>query len=178
MRRMYSKNQVKGIVETGDLNVNGAISQSKANYDFDLSDKTPVNLASGFEYRCIYGRLEVINNILYVVWVFGLKNTNESATNSGNVFIQVEMPNELGDKIIDVNGKKVSEQIDNETQITCDVLFHGSNSYPEQINRTQKILSISNTTTAKNMKLNAFVGYNVDPDVEIICETRTFLTIL
>lgn len=95
----------------GDLSVTGdasvkTISQSQPNY---ISDNFSFNPITGIEFEDLYNRFEVINGILYLVVNVKVTNTTENAISIATIDRQIELPPEIAEKIIDMEGKTVKE---------------------------------------------------------------------
>ena len=110
MKRMWSKNELKEIVKsTNFANVDfkaKTLSQSEPNY---VSDAIEFNPITGIEFTNLFNRFEIVNGILYLVVNVKLTNTTESAISIGTIDRQVELPPEIAEKIIDMEGKSVKE---------------------------------------------------------------------
>lgn len=177
MRRMYSENQLVNVLENKDV-VAKTLKQTQANYSLDLSSFTPDNIPSGITYTLVYGRIEEINGILYIVWLFSLENTTESSITHANCGIDITLDEEIAEKIIDISGVSVAENTS-----TKDIsAFHGfksDDSYPHNLNRYSYNCCLSNRSTANKFRINLyFNGQTIGAGKKQYCEMRTFLTIL
>ena len=93
------------------------LEQSEPNWHYDLSISS-VTWPTGLEAELVYGRLEIINGVLFFVSSLKVINTTESAISISDVTINVNVPEEIGSKIYDINGGKVSESIPTGALIT------------------------------------------------------------
>ena len=116
MRRMYSKKQLQEEALQGLVNADvkvKTIEQSEPNWSISFEPEMSTSaVAKGLTITNIYNRLQVINNILYIVMVNKVLNETGSAISYGSpdgVSGEITLPEEIADKIYDINGKKLSE---------------------------------------------------------------------
>ena len=190
MRRMYSENQIKEMIENAPEQVVKAlenqdvkvktIEQSEANWSIDLSEISMAGLDESLEYTPIYERIEKIGNCLFIVATFKIKNPTESTIGIGNVSLSVNIDKEeIASKIIDFGGKALNETAPayEQRQISADVGFKGDNSYDYALNRT--LFKIVMAHPSQNvLQLTFYDLGNIDASKEFNCSVRTFLTLL
>ena len=154
------------------------IKQTNANYSLDLDDFSFNSLPSGVNCNIVYGRIEEINGVLYIVLTGDLENTNETSTSLTNFGLKVDLSEEIADKIYDLTGKKVSE-VGANSGITADVLFKGDATYPNALNRVITQTTITNTNVANQFEINFYcAGMTINALQKQLFSFRTFLTIL
>ena len=128
MRRMYSKQDLEKIIQEkfhnatldgsieidGDLDVSGdvkvkTLEQQEANWNYDLSD-VQLSVGTGFSAQNIFSRVQVINKELEIIFTFSVTNEGETTATPSNVQIgNVTIPEEIGEKLIDVAGHDLTE---------------------------------------------------------------------
>ena len=91
------------------------LSQAQPNWSAELIMRPSSYItAANLIFTNIYNRIEVINGVLYVIVNASIENNTGSAVNlpAGTWQLDsyaVDLPSDLADKIVDLNGKKVSE---------------------------------------------------------------------
>lgn len=112
MRRMYSKEELSKIIKEADfsgvdLKVK-TLEQVNPNYVKDLGAVIEALSDANKTYTNIYSKLEQYGNILYIVINF--KITALADGTYGGETIDIEnIPSEIGEKIYDMKGKKLTE---------------------------------------------------------------------
>lgn len=176
MRRMYSENQLVKVLEDKDI-VAKTLKQTQTNYSLDISSLEVINLTEGIEHEFIYGRLEEINNVLYIVWFGKFTNTTEENKTFTNCDIVVHLDSEIAKRIIDSDGKSVHEL--STGRISADMAFKGDSVYPASLNRFTGVVSIQNKSSENDMYISPFIGGQTITagQTQLFC-FRTFLTLL
>lgn len=131
---------------SGDLAVTGAataqtFAQSQPNYEDNF---TVTSAASYITLNGIYNKLMAVNGIAYLI-ISSKGEVNDGSSHSVSLlaYNQLSLPNEIGSKIIDINGNNVSEAIAQATPIAfipCIVDVDG--------NYIDATLEINNAATA------------------------------
>lgn len=179
MRKMWSKNQIIKNLESENIKVK-TIEQSEANRKVDLESLPMEYIAEGLTYSPIYAKFEEINGVLYLALTFKISNESESSLTPGNTAINIpNFPKYLGERIFDLDGKKVSEAPANilSSQISADIGFGSDNSYPQFINR-MSFKCILEHSGENSIRLNFFDFQSVEAGKTLLYSFRTFLTIL
>ena len=104
------------------------IQQTEPNWEFDMPINETYLSSNNLSVVSKYYKLCVYNNVLYIVCAISLKNDGESSfTISWDDVIvnhDIEIPSSIGEKIYDIQGKKLTE--DNVAQICRFPSYHGS----------------------------------------------------
>ena len=141
MRRMFSEKQIKRMVaeapqevlealQNQDLKVK-TVEQSEPYKSFDTSFIAP---PTGIEMTERYCKVIVVNNILYIIGSFTATNTTESSIAFPSPAFEFEVDDEVGSKIICVNGEKVSDTYTAEAQI-CSIIVSYDNNFTSSASR-------------------------------------------
>ena len=96
--------------------------QSQANWSANVS-VTP-SITNGI-FALIYGRFEVINNVLYYVFLYKITASGGNVA-SGNFSNSFSFPAEIASKIYDVNGATVGENGGNANIVGFEALYRNS----------------------------------------------------
>ena len=100
---------INGIISGHDINTDGnivadIIKQASPNF----SDGITPSIGSGLEIEDIYNRVEEINGVLYLVFNYAVaNNTGASVTAYTAGVVYVNLPSEIAEKVIDLNGHSV-----------------------------------------------------------------------
>ena len=136
---LAAKADLTGATFTGDVKAQ-TLEQSQANYVIDLNF---INMTD-ITVNNVYCKLIIVNNILYGIVCLKLTNTS-AATKTLFEFAtttSLSIPAIYGDRIIDIDGNKVSEAIGSRTTIlreptpdagTSIVLYNGTSANAAQI---------------------------------------------
>ena len=120
MRRMYSEKQLTSVIQeniaNNELNFN---SQNLEITSEEWKAYSGGVESSDFTIEDIYTNISLVAGVLYLVANIKLTNTSASAISYPYFDKLVEIDKEIGDKIYDLNGKKVSESIAQATGITA-----------------------------------------------------------
>lgn len=168
MRRMFTEKQIeemnKDMLSNGGIDIVAkTLTQKEVNWEKNIVlepyDNTKTSVSTS------YGKLLMINNILYIV-LCGLVSNITETTQSTQVFATfvIEIPEEIGEKIIDENGKKLTET----------GTGHISSAYIRQYNAT----SYCNIDHYEKNKLKINYPYNgvtIPANTSIFFELRTFM---
>lgn len=153
------------------------IKQTKPNFELDISNLEFFTIPEGLEQDIKYGRIEEINGVLYIVLAFTFTNTTESAITLPNFNVNITLPTEIAEKIIDFSGKSVHDTTST-APISADVGLKGSTTYPDAMNVVFSV-SLGNLIQENVLRLNLFgATTNIPAGQEIYFSFRTFLTIL
>ena len=175
------------VLEEADLSnadvVVKTLTQAQANWSVDFGDSM-VGLPTGITYAKIYNRFEVIGNILYLVLTYSLENTTASDVSTGNLSIDVTLPEEIAEKLIDISGVSAKEATST-SGISAFLVNAGDKSYPLAINRACYQATISNTQTANVIRVNLYTSsavagnpYAIGANTKQYASARTFLVLL
>lgn len=148
------------------------------------SDNLTINQVYG-KIENIYTRVEEINNVLYVVSNFKIKNETENPITLPSsaayvaYFSVVNIPSELSNNIYDLNGFKVSETTEECLITSCEVEARRNTTRSAKAIDGIK-LNILNSSNPNSMHFFMKVKDNIEiPSGEsIVCSIRTFLTLL
>lgn len=108
-----------GRIEASDVIKVKTLEQTEANFELDLGDAIEALSDTDVEFTNIYSKLLVINNVLYIVINYKAKALN--AGTYAKVLTISNIPKIFGDKVYDMQGKKLSESVTYTASIT--VLF-------------------------------------------------------
>ena len=167
---------------SGDVIVTGKVSQATPNYSI------PVNFSSGtgLDITNIYNRLEVINNVLYVIVNVKLTNNSGSpitVTAGNNIIVQTPLlDNSVAQKIIDLEGNSAAESSVTNNAIICAVPALISDSLEETSGHLfiNGKLVVANRTAANACRITVGANTNVtvnDGD-NIYITARMILTLI
>ena len=174
MRRMYSENQLVNVLENKDV-VAKTLKQTEANYRTDIS--TVGGLTSGFSGEIVYGRVEEINNILFIVFSIKVKNESESTKTLDNFYVDIDLREDIAKKIIDFDNISVDKSTST-ASIMGVPYIRGNQNFPQALN-TASNGQLSNTSTANRMRLTFFnLSGSINAGDTMIFSLRTFLTLL
>ena len=174
---MYSQGELKRItldmLKNEELKVK-TIEQSEPNWKYDLSLEG-ISFPEGVNATLIYGRLELINGILFFVSSLKLENTTENNISINDVVVNINnMPAEIGSKIYDILGKKVSESIDLNTLITEYSIFKSN-----RVGTASNVIGrMGNNQSANSMYVRLANSNTLNAGDTQYFTARTFLTIL
>lgn len=106
MRKMFSENQIKNIVNDGELKPI-TIEQQEPNWAYDITAFPSVTGTTGTPIFC---RIQQLNQELHIVLVGKVHNDTESDKTVYSMSgINVQLPEEIASKIYDVQGKTAVE---------------------------------------------------------------------
>ena len=99
---------------TGDASISGdlqaeTLEQTQANVSVDFSSAVPTTINPDLTYVAKYCRFEVLNNILYIVWNFELRNDTASNKLVNWTRMPVTIPTALASKIYDFDNRTVAQ---------------------------------------------------------------------
>lgn len=176
VKEVASLSEVVPYLEDKDVKVK-TIEQSEPNWSLDFASAVPSVLDdTNNQYIPIYCRFEVLNNILYIVWNFKIKNLREYDAPLNWLRIRFILPEDIADKIYDIDGHKVSES-GHANPITSDMLFYGSTSYPASIGARNTTFNLTHTSTANELEISCYIGEDLKSGVDTSFTARTFLTL-
>ena len=178
MRKMFSKNQIKEIVNQGLLNEDvkvKTIEQSEPNFEFNLDLSNLNGLPQDCEVEDVYTKIVQWNRELHIVFNFKITNNGESATTGfTSTSNYIDLPEEVAERIIDFAGKSVAESSAG-VSICAGVYNEGSQNYPEYLEALQRAFVIKNTGTANRMMLNIHDISAINPTKSLFITGRISL---
>ena len=129
MRRMFSEKQL-GIVALEQLTDKDLKVKTLEQSEFNYSIPFELNASQSLTINNIYNRFAVIDNVLFVIVNFILTNSTGETKTLGSGYghvgnLQFEIDSEIANKLVDINGVKVSEVATNDTLISsspCQIL--------------------------------------------------------
>ena len=149
MRKMYSKNQIKAIIQEA-INNGGITLYQDTDISSAVSFPEIENLAFDTQYCSIR---KTKDKELYLVFNFSIENTGESSKSLANtVYLNVSLDEELAKQIYDVNGSSVAEQVVSEAGITG-VNGFTDTGYPTAGYIVAKVFSVLHSTTVNRMRI-------------------------
>lgn len=172
MRRMYSENQLVNVLEDKDI-VAKTIKQKEPNWKVDSSvfDTVGSTLPEGVSYEKVYATFEEINGVAYFVWNFKIKNETETSYNF-SLSKNIDLPEEIADKIYDFDGKKVSES--NSSNICTANTFYG---FATELYNTKQT-TIRNSLTENRIQIIFVSAVVVNANSTCNLSFRIFLTLI
>lgn len=157
----YTKSQIDALLSpitsalSGKADLSGAtftgavsaptLQQANPNYnlDFNFSDQ------EGATIENIYNRFEVINNVLYAIVNMKLTNASENSINIYQISSGWKYLNsEIGNKIYDLEGKKVSESRTGGCLICAHEVIVSSNLSQTQYHKANGLIVLTNLSDA------------------------------
>ena len=168
--------QVAGINATGAI-IGKTIEQTEPNWELDLKDAT-ISVATGATAEIVYGKIEVVNNILYIVGIVKIVNATESSialANSTNITFSIT-DDKISGKIYDVNGIPMSENGTNRALITSMPIYRTPSSMDAvEVNGT---LSLGRNGVSKhNYIISNRNSSSIPANTTWTLVFRTFLTL-
>lgn len=182
MRRMYSEKQLENIVdehlEVSDVKVK-TLEQSEPNWSLDI--ETFVNITGGTATP-IFCRIQQINQELHFIFLGKIENTSGSTIQAYQTTdLDIELPQEIAEKIYDYQGYKASETPTNDYLISY-TLACGSkrDSLNMSYFQTNLILSISNSILANHIKIKfaRTTNISIDNNETLWLEGRVYLDLI
>ena len=168
-----------GAIFSGNVTISGnlvanTISQQNPNYNqsFSLSSyHTFITLTE------IYNRLEIINNVLYlVVSIKGEVNDGQTHDITSLAYNQKALPSDISSKIYDIEGHTVSETIGS----TANILRVPCVVYVENVGTVDAVMVFDNATTANYVTCTIVTKSTLSlaTNGKFTISARTFLTLL
>ena len=175
MRRMYSENQLKEVIQEG------IDEQSIKLYeDLDIASSLTITFGSlsGMTSEKQYCKIrKTKEDELYLVLNFSITNETESSISLGNnISLSLLLPEEIASKIYDVNGKTMHDQLVANAGITGGYAFM-DNGVPTGGYFVSKIISFMNTLSANTASLQIRDAGNISAGATHNYTFRVFLTL-
>lgn len=206
MRKMYSKKQIEGMaksvanseiasvvdseneefvdevlasLQNEDVKAK-TLEQSEANITIDIT--TPITI-TGATSELIFGRIQRINGELHIIYIGKVtNNTEETITGYGTQYLQIELPTEIADRLVAVDGKKASASDGNNQRIsgTYASVFKDTMGINMATALTQVQFFITNPSSANkiNLSFNSRDNFNLASGSTIYFEGRVSLDLL
>ena len=134
MRRMYSESELRKLIQNSPAEIIEAlknqdvvvktIEQSVPNKEFDINFR---QVPEGITMTKRYCKALVINNLLLICISCTATNTTEASISYPSPQLEIEVDEEVGDKIICVNGEKLSDSYTSDFIIGAITAFYGDN---------------------------------------------------
>lgn len=172
-----------GLANIGDVTISGNLivqGEGKGKITAKILEQTEANKIyllsnpslSGRTLTEIYNKAIVINNMLYIFANFKVTNETESDISSSSVSFDIEVDNEVGDKIYCLNGEKLSDDYTSNQPI-CP--FYSSNTSG---NTFDTFSSRAISKVAKNVMRIYLLIPAMTPNAERLVSGRQFLCLL
>ena len=173
MRRMFSEKQIENIIKNAIEN--GSLVLYK---DLDISESLTPATISGIDTELKYCRIRVSDDqVLSIVLNFSVENTTEAQISLGNSFgIAWLVPEELGKKIYDVNGKTINEALNTYAGITSGQSFN-DNGIPTAGYYITRTCTMTNELASNVAKFNFRDLGNISASSKWEFTFRIFLTL-
>lgn len=146
------------------------LKQTQANVSIDF-EWTKASVGGSLDPDNIYNRIEEINNVLYIVSVVKYTNNTESSVGTPQFVLDIEIPEELGKKIIDYNGNDLTTS--GQADISACIGFTGILGQVSQVNHNVALRHVG----ANNLRIVTQVQ-SIGSGASNVFTFRTFLTLL
>ena len=170
MRKMFSENQIKNIVNKSDLTPN-TVDQKIPNWSVENAFDEPTTFDENLEYHKIYSRFEKINGVVYIVLLCEVTNSTDSSVNA-NLKFEVTLDEEIANQIYDFAGKTAHES--SSSNICSDYGFYGTGTELA----SAKVFTLRNTSTENLIQFLNASATAVPANSTIRFSFRSFLTLI
>ena len=170
MRRMYTASQIAMLVQTAissgllsDIDVKAkTLEQKEANWALSL-ESLNLYAPEGFTATNLFCRLQKVNQELEIIFTFSITNTTESSATPANIQCDfIDLPSEIAEKIIDVNGKKLTEDTASLSAIAATPLI----SYPATPANTDAFINLKGVMSLSHTpNKNLYIGMYGLPEI-------------